>query len=151
MNRRIFTLCGLLAGLLLFAYSCKKDRPIDAPLAPTLSVGELHQTIWNGTLEYKNTDRRSYSVYLNFLSGSDVEVSVYDLKDPKHFYNVQIECSYLIVDRILTIKPQNNGDLDIPIYLNSWYLIRKEPSLLVFQANAGNPDREATMTLHKKL
>ena len=151
MNRRIFTWCGLLAGLLLFACSCKKDTPIDAPLAPTLSVGELHQTIWNGTLEYKDASRLTYSVYLSFVSDSTVEVSTFATTDPTAAFDSKDLCSYTMDDRILTLRTRGALPLNVSIDRNSWYLIRKEPSLLVFQANAGNPAAEATMTLHKKL
>ena len=147
MNRRIFSFCGLLLGLLFLASSCKKDTP----LPPQLSEGELRQTVWNGTLEYKNPKRDSYSVYLNFLSDSEVEVSGYDLKDPTYSRDLQVRYYYTITDRILTLKAQVNRELRPPMDQNTWYLIRKEPSLLVFQANAGNPDLEATLTLRKKL
>ena len=147
MNRRILSFCGLLLGLLFLASSCKKDTP----LPPQLSEGELRQTVWNGTLEYKNARRGSYSVYLNFLSNSEVEVSAYDSKDPTDSYAVQADCFYMITDRIFTLKTQGNRELHPPMDQNTWYLIRKEPSLLVFQANAGNPDREVTLTLRKKL
>ena len=147
MNRRIFSFCGLLLGLLFLASSCKKDTP----LPPQLSEGELRQTVWNGTLEYKNAKRGSYSVYLNFLSGSEVEVSAYDSKDPTDSYAVQADCFYTITDRIFTLKIQGDRELHPSMDQNAWYLIRKEPSLLVFLANAGNPDREATLTLRKKL
>ena len=147
MNRRIFSFCGLLLGLLFLASSCKKDTP----LPPQLSEGELRQTVWNGTLEYKSAKRGSYSVYLNFLSDSEVEVSAYDSKDPTASYIVQADCFYTITDRIFTLKTQGDRELHPSMDQNAWYLIRKEPSLLVFQANAGNPDREATLTLRKKL
>ena len=147
MNRRILSFCGLLLGLLFLASSCKKDTP----LPPQLSEGELRQTVWNGTLEYKNARRGSYSVYLNFLSGSEVEVSAYDSKDPTDSYAVQADCFYMITDRIFTLKIQGDRELHPSMDQNAWYLIRKEPSLLVFQANAGNPDREVTLTLRKKL
>ena len=147
MNRRILSFCGLLLGLLFLASSCKKDTP----LPPQLSEGELRQTVWNGTLEYKNPKRVSYSVYLNFLSDSEVEVSAYDSKDPTASYIVQADCFYTITDRIFTLKTQVDYELNPPMDQNTWYLIRKEPSLLVFQANPGNPDREATLTLRKKL
>ena len=147
MNRRILSFCGLLLGLLFLASSCKKDTP----LPPQLSEGELRQTVWNGTLEYKNAKRGSYSVYLNFLSDSEVEVSAYDSKDPTASYIVQADCFYTITDRIFTLKTQGDRELHPSMDQNAWYLIRKEPSLLVFQANAGNPDREATLTLRKKL
>ena len=147
MNRRIFSFCGLLLGLLFLASSCKKDTP----LPPQLSEGELRQTVWNGTLEYKSAKRGSYSVYLNFLSDSEVEVSAYDSKDPTASYIVQADCFYTITDRIFTLKTQGDRELHPSMDQNAWYLIRKEPSLLVFQANAGNPDREATLTLRRKL
>ena len=147
MNRRILSFCGLLLGLLFLASSCKKDTP----LPPQLSEGELRQTVWNGTLEYKSAKRGSYSVYLNFLSDSEVEVSAYDSKDPTASYIVQADCFYTITDRIFTLKTQGDRELHPSMDQNAWYLIRKEPSLLVFQANAGNPDREATLTLRKKL
>jgi hypothetical protein len=54
-------------------------------------------------------------------------------------------------DRILTLRARDEPYLNVSIDRNSWYLIRKEPSLLVFQANAGNPAAEATLTLRKKL
>lgn len=148
MNRRILSFCGLLLGLLFLASSCKNKK--DTPRLELSSV-ELRQTVWNGTLEYKNAKRGSYSVYLNFLSDSEVEVSAYDSKDPTDSYAVQADCFYTITDRIFTLKTQGNRELYPSVDQNAWYLIRKEPSLLVFLANAGNPDREATMTLHKKL
>ena len=83
MNRRILSFCGLLLGLLFLVSSCKKDTP---RLQLQLSSVELRQTVWNGTLEYKSAKRGSYSVYLNFLSDSEVEVSVYDSKDPTDPY-----------------------------------------------------------------
>ena len=147
MNRRIFSFCGLLLGLLFLASSCKKDTP----LPPQLSEGALRPTVWNGTLEYKNAKRGSYSVYLNFLSDSEVEVSAYDSKDPTASYIVQADCFYTITDRIFTLKTQGDRELHPSMDQNAWYLIRKEPSLLVFQANAGNPAAEATLTLRKKL
>ena len=148
MNRRILSFCGLLLGLLFLASSCKNKK--DTPRLEFSSV-ELRQTVWNGTLEYKNPKRDSYSVYLNFLSDSEVEVSGYDLKDPTYPRDVQVRYYYTITDRILTLKAQVNRELRPPMDQNTWYLIRKEPSLLVFQANAGNPDLEATLTLRKKL
>ena len=148
MNRRILSFCGLLLGLLFLVSSCKKDTP---RLQLQLSSVELRQTVWNGTLEYKNAKRDSYSVYLNFLSDSEVEVSGYDLKDPTYSRDLQVRYYYTITDRIFTLKSQVNRDLYPPMDQNTWYLIRKEPSLLVFQANAGNPDLEATLTLRKKL
>ena len=147
MNRRILSFCGLLLGLLFLASSCKKDTP----LPPQLSEGELRQTVWNGTLEYKNAKRDSYSVYLNFLSDSEVEVSAYASKDPTASYYEQARYYYTVTDRIFTLKTQVDYELNPPIDKNIWYLIRKEPSLLVFQANAGNPAAEATLTLRKKL
>ena len=148
MNRRILSFCGLLLGLLFLASSCKKDTP----LPPQLSEGELRQTVWNGTLEYKSVKRgSSYSVYLNFLSDSEVEVSAYDSKDPTDPYYVQARYYYTLTDRIFTLKTQVDYELNPPMDKNTWYLIRKEPSLLVFQANAGNPAAEATLTLRKKL
>ena len=147
MNRRILSFCGLLLGLLFLACSCKKDTP----LPPQLSEGELRQTVWNGTLEYKNAKRDSYSVYLNFLSDSEVEVSAYASKDPTASYYEQARYYYTVTDRIFTLKTQVDYELNPPIDKNTWYLIRKEPSLLVFQANAGNPAAEATLTLRKKL
>ena len=148
MNRRILSFCGLLLGLLFLVSSCKKDTP---RLQLQLSSVELRQTVWNGTLEYKSAKRGSYSVYLNFLSDSEVEVSVYDSKDPTDPYYVQARYYYTLTDRIFTLKTQVDYELNPPMDKNTWYLIRKEPSLLVFQANAGNPDREATLTLRKKL
>ena len=148
MNRRILSFCGLLLGLLFLASSCKNEK--DTPRLQFSSV-ELRQTVWNGTLEYKNPKRDSYSVYLNFLSDSEVEVSGYDLKDPTYSRDLQVRYYYTITDRILTLKAQVNRELRPPMDQNTWYLIRKEPSLLVFQANAGNPDLEATLTLRKKL
>ena len=144
MNRRILSFCGLLLGLLFLASSCKKDTP----LPPQLSEGELRQTVWNGTLEYKNAKRGSYSVYLNFLSDSEVEVIADDWIDPT---DSQVRYYYTITDGIFTLKAQVNRELHPQMDQDTWYLIRKEPSLLVFQANAGNPDREATLTLRKKL
>ena len=148
MNRRILSFCGLLLGLLFLASSCKKDTP---RLQLQLSSVELRQTVWNGTLEYKSAKRGSYSVYLNFLSDSEVEVSAYDSKDPTASYYVQARYYYTLTDRIFTLKTQVDYELNPPMDKNTWYLIRKEPSLLVFQANPGNPDREATLTLRKKL
>ena len=147
MNRRILSFCGLLLGLLFLASSCKKDTP----LPPQLSEGELRQTVWNGTLEYKNAKRDSYSVYLNFLSDSEVEVSAYASKDPTASYYEQARYYYTVTDRIFTLKTQVDRELHPSMDQNAWYLIRKEPSLLVFQANAGNPAAEATLTLRKKL
>ena len=144
MNRRIFSFCGLLLGLLFLASSCKKDTP----LPPQLSEGELRQTVWNGTLEYKNPKRDNYSVYLNFLSDSEVEVIADDWIDPT---DSQVRYYYTITDGIFTLKAQVNRELHPQMDQDTWYLIRKEPSLLVFQANAGNPDREATLTLRKQL
>ena len=148
MNRRILSFCGLLLGLLFLVSSCKKDTP---RLQLQLSSVELKQTVWNGTLEYKSAKRGSYSVYLNFLSDSEVEVSAYDSKDPTASYYVQARYYYTLTDRIFTLKTQVDYELNPPMDQNTWYLIRKEPSLLVFQANPGNPDREATLTLRKKL
>ena len=148
MNRRILSFCGLLLGLLFLASSCKNKK--DTPRLQLSSV-ELRQTVWNGTLEYKNAKRGSYSVYLNFLSDSEVEVSAYDSKDPTAYYYVQARYYYTITDRIFTLKTQVDYELNPSMDQNTWYLIRKEPSLLVFQANAGNPDLEATLTLRKKL
>ena len=148
MNRRILSFCGLLLGLLFLVSSCKKDTP---RLQLQLSSVELRQTVWNGTLEYKSAKRGSYSVYLNFLSDSEVEVSVYDSKDPTDLYYVQARYYYTLTDRIFTLKTQVDYELNPPMDKNTWYLIRKEPSLLVFQANAGNPAAEATLTLRKKL
>ena len=150
MNRRILSFCGLLLGLLFLVSSCKKDTP-RLQLQLQLSSVELRQTVWNGTLEYKSAKRGSYSVYLNFLSDSEVEVSVYDSKDPTDPYYVQARYYYTLTDRIFTLKTQVDYELNPPMDKNTWYLIRKEPSLLVFQANAGNPDLEATLTLRKKL
>ena len=148
MNRRILSFCGLLLGLLFLASSCKNKK--DTPRLQLSSV-ELRQTVCNGTLEYKNPKRDNYSVYLNFLSDSEVEVSAYDSKDPTASYYVQARYYYTLTDRIFTLKTQVDYELNPPMDQNTWYLIRKEPSLLVFQANAGNPDREATLTLRKKL
>ena len=148
MNRRILSFCGLLLGLLFLASSCKSKK--DTPRLQLSSV-ELRQTVWNGTLEYKNPKRDNYSVYLNFLSDSEVEVSAYDSKDPTDPYYVQARYYYTLTDRIFTLKTQVDYELNPPMDKNTWYLIRKEPSLLVFQANAGNPAAEATLTLRKKL
>lgn len=148
MNRRIFSFCGLLLGLLFLASSCKNKK--DTPRLQLSSV-ELRQTVWNGTLEYKSAKRVSYSVYLNFLSDSEVEVSAYDSKDPTASYYVQARYYYTLTDRIFTLKTQVDYELNPPMDQNAWYLIRKEPSLLVFQANPGNPAAEATLTLRKKL
>ena len=150
MNRRILSFCGLLLGLLFLVSSCKKDTP-RLQLQLQLSSVELRQTVWNGTLEYKSAKRVSYSVYLNFLSDSEVEVSAYDSKDPTASYYVQARYYYTLTDRIFTLKTQVDYELNPPMDKNTWYLIRKEPSLLVFQANAGNPAAEATLTLRKKL
>lgn len=148
MNRRILSFCGLLLGLLFLASSCKNKK--DTPRLQLSSV-ELRQTVWNGTLEYKNPKRDNYSVYLNFLSDSEVEVIADDWIDPTYSDDVQVRYYYTITDRIFTLKAQVNRELHPPMDQDTWYLIRKEPSLLVFQANAGNPDREATLTLRKQL
>lgn len=148
MNRRILSFCGLLLGLLFLASSCKNKK--DTPRLQLSSV-ELRQTVWNGTLEYKNPKRDNYSVYLNFLSDSEVEVIADDWIDPTDSHDVQVRYYYTITDRILTLKAQVNRELHPQMDQDTWYLIRKEPSLLVFQANAGNPDREATLTLRKQL
>ena len=147
MNRRIFSFCGLLLGLLFLASSCKKDTP----LPPQLSEGELRQTVWNGTLEYKSAKYGPYSVYLSFVSDSVVEVSTSTTTDLTAAHDIQAPCSYTMDDRVLTLRTQGERYLYVSIDRNSWYLIRKEPSLLVFQANAGNPASEATLTLRKKL
>ena len=146
MNRRILSFCGLLLGLLFLASSCKKDTP-----RLRLSSVELRQTVWNGTLEYKNAKYGSYSVYLSFLSDSVVEVSTSTTTDLTAAHDIQAPCSYTMDDRVLTLRTQGERYLYVSIDRNSWYLIRKEPSLLVFQANAGNPASEATLTLRKKL
>ena len=148
MNRRILSFCGLLLGLLFLASSCKNKK--DTPRLQLSSV-ELRQTVWNGTLEYKNAKRDNYSVYLNFLSDSEVEVIADDWIDPTYSDDVQVRYYYTITDRIFTLKAQVNRELHPQMDQDTWYLIRKEPSLLVFQANAGNPDLEATLTLRKKL
>ena len=148
MNRRILSFCGLLLGLLFLASSCKNKK--DTPRLQLSSV-ELRQTVWNGTLEYKNPKRDNYSVYLNFLSDSEVEVIADDWIDPTYSDDVQVRYYYTITDRIFTLKAQVNRELHPQMDQDKWYLIRKEPSLLVFQANAGNPDREATLTLRKQL
>lgn len=148
MNRRIFSFCGLLLGLLFLASSCKNKK--DTPRLQLSSV-ELRQTVWNGTLEYKNPKRDNYSVYLNFLSDSEVEVIADDWIDPTYSHDVQVRYYYTITDGIFTLKAQVNRELHPQMDQDTWYLIRKEPSLLVFQANAGNPDREATLTLRKQL
>ena len=146
MNRRILSFCGLLLGLLFLASSCKKDTP-----RLHLSSLELRQTVWNGTLEYKSAKYGPYSVYLSFVSDSVVEVSTSTTTDLTAAHDIQAPCSYTMDDRVLTLRTQGERYLYVSIDRNSWYLIRKEPSLLVFQANAGNPDREATLTLRKKL
>ena len=146
MNRRILSFCGLLLGLLFLASSCKKDTP-----RLHLSSLELRQTVWNGTLEYKNAKRGPYSVYLSFVSDSVVEVSTSTTTDLTAAHDIQAPCSYTMDDRVLTLRTQGERYLYVSIDRNSWYLIRKEPSLLVFQANAGNPASEATLTLRKKL
>lgn len=148
MNRRILSFCGLLLGLLFLASSCKSKK--DTPRLQLSSV-ELRQTAWYGTLEYKNPKRDNYSVYLNFLSDSEVEVIADDWIDPTYSDDVQVRYYYTITDRIFTLKAQVNRELHPQMDQDTWYLIRKEPSLLVFQANAGNPDREATLTLRKQL
>lgn len=148
MNRRILSFCGLLLGLLFLASSCKNKK--DTPRLQLSSV-ELRQTVWNGTLEYKNPKRDNYSVYLNFLSDSEVEVIADDWIDPTYSDDVQVRYYYTITNRIFTLKAQVNRELHPQMDQDTWYLIRKEPSLLVFQANAGNPDREATLTLRKQL
>lgn len=146
MNRRILSFCGLLLGLLFLASSCKNKK--DTPRLQLSSV-ELRQTVWNGTLEYKSAKRgSSYSVYLNFLSDSEVEVIADDWIDPT---DSQVRYYYTITDGIFTLKAQVNREHHPQMDQDIWYLIRKEPSLLVFQANAGNPDREATLTLRKQL
>ena len=145
MNRRILSFCGLLLGLLFLASSCKNKK--DTPRLQLSSV-ELRQTAWYGTLEYKNPKRDNYSVYLNFLSDSEVEVIADDWVDPT---DSQVRYYYTITDGIFTLKAQVNRELHPQMDQDTWYLIRKEPSLLVFQANAGNPDREATLTLRKQL
>ena len=145
MNRRILSFCGLLLGLLFLASSCKKDTP-----RLRLSSVELRQTVWNGTLEYKSAKYGPYSVYLSFVSDSIVEVSTFTTTDLTAAHDLEAPCSYTMDDRILTLRTQ--GDLYLRVSIDrSWYLIRKEPSLLVFQANAGNPAAEATLTLRKKL
>ena len=146
MNRRILSFCGLLLGLLFLASSCKKDTP-----RLRLSSLELRQTVWNGTLEYKSAKYGPYSVYLSFVSDSVVEVSTSTTTDLTAAHDIQAPCSYTMDDRVLTLRTQGERYLYVSIDRNSWYLIRKEPSLLVFQANPGNPDREATLTLRKKL
>ena len=146
MNRRIFSFSGLLLGLLFLASSCKKDTP-----RLHLSSLELRQTVWNGTLEYKSAKYGSYSVYLSFVSDSVVEVSTSTTTDLTAAHDIQAPCSYTMDDRVLTLRTQGERYLYVSIDRNSWYLIRKEPSLLVFQANAGNPASEATLTLRKKL
>ena len=146
MNRRILSFCGLLLGLLFLASSCKKDTP-----RLHLSSLELRQTVWNGTLEYKSAKYGPYSVYLSFVSDSVVEVSTSTATDLTAFHDIEAPCRYTMDDRILTLRTQGDLYLRVSIDRSSWYLIRKEPSLLVFQANAGNPDREATLTLRRKL
>ena len=146
MNRRILSFCGLLLGLLFLASSCKKDTP-----RLHLSSLELRQTVWNGTLEYKSAKYGPYSVYLSFVSDSVVEVSTSTTTDLTAAHDIQDPCSYTMDDRVLTLRTQGERYLYVSIDRNSWYLIRKEPSLLVFQANAGNPASEATLTLRKKL
>lgn len=146
MNRRIFSFSGLLLGLLFLASSCKKDTP-----RLHLSSLELRQTVWNGTLEYKSAKYGPYSVYLSFVSDSVVEVSTSTTTDLTAAHDIQAPCSYTMDDRVLTLRTQGERYLYVSIDRNSWYLIRKEPSLLVFQANAGNPASEATLTLRKKL
>ena len=146
MNRRILSFCGLLLGLLFLASSCKKDTP-----RLRLSSVELRQTVWNGTLEYKNAKYGPYSVYLSFVSDSVVEVSTFTTTDLTGAHDLEAPCSYTMDDRILTLRTQGERYLYVSIDRSTWYLIRKEPSLLVFQANAGNPASEATLTLRKKL
>lgn len=146
MNRRILSFCGLLLGLLFLASSCKKDTP-----RLRLSSVELRQTVWNGTLEYKSAKYGPYSVYLSFVSDSVVEVSTFTTTDLTAAHDLEAPCSYTMDDRILTLRTQGDLYLRVSIDRSSWYLIRKEPSLLVFQANAGNPAAEATLTLRKKL
>lgn len=146
MNRRILSFCGLLLGLLFLASSCKKDTP-----RLRLSSVELRQTVWNGTLEYKSAKYGPYSVYLSFVSDSVVEVSTFTTTDLTAAHDLEALCSYTMDDRILTLRTQGERYLYVSIDRSTWYLIRKEPSLLVFQANAGNPAAEATLTLRKKL
>ena len=146
MNRRILSFCGLLLGLLFLASSCKKDTP-----RLHLSSLELRQTVWNGTLEYKSAKYGPYSVYLSFVSDSIVEVSTFTTTDLTAAHDSEAPCRYTMDDRILTLRTQGDLYLRVSIDRSSWYLIRKEPSLLVFQANAGNPAAEATLTLRKKL
>ena len=146
MNRRILSFCGLLLGLLFLASSCKKDTP-----RLRLSSVELRQTVWNGTLEYKSAKYGPYSVYLSFVTDSVVEVSTFTTTDLTGAHDLEAPCSYTMDDRILTLRTQGERYLYVSIDRSTWYLIRKEPSLLVFQANAGNPAAEATLTLRKKL
>ena len=146
MNRRILSFCGLLLGLLFLASSCKKDTP-----RLRLSSVELRQTVWNGTLEYKSAKYGPYSVYLSFVSDSVVEVSTFTTTDLTGAHDLEAPCSYTMDDRILTLRTQGERYLYVSIDRSTWYLIRKEPSLLVFQANAGNPAAEAMLTLRKKL
>lgn len=146
MNRRILSFCGLLLGLLFLASSCKKDTP-----RLQLSSLELRQTVWNGTLEYKSAKYGPYSVYLSFVSDSIVEVSTSTTTDLTALHDIEAPCSYTMDDRILTLRTLGERYLYVSIDRSTWYLIRKEPSLLVFQANAGNPAAEATLTLRKKL
>lgn len=146
MNRRILSFCGLLLGLLFLASSCKKDTP-----RLRLSSVELRQTVWNGTLEYKSAKYGPYSVYLSFVSDSVVEVSTSTTTNLTGAHDLEAPCSYTMDDRILTLRTQGERYLYVSIDRSTWYLIRKEPSLLVFQANAGNPAAEATLTLRKKL
>ena len=148
MNRRILSFCGLLLGLLFLASSCKNKK--DTPRLRLSSV-ELRQTVWNGTLEYKSAKYGPYSVYLSFVSDSVVEVSTFTTTDLTAAHDLEAPCSYTMDDRILTLRTQGDLYLRVSIDRSSWYLIRKEPSLLVFQANAGNPAAEATLTLRKKL
>ena len=148
MNRRILSFCGLLLGLLFLASSCKNKK--DTPRLRLSSV-ELRQTVWNGTLEYKSAKYGPYSVYLSFVSDSVVEVSTFTTTDLTAAHDLEALCSYTMDDRILTLRARDEPYLNVSIDRNSWYLIRKEPSLLVFQANAGNPAAEATLTLRKKL
>ena len=105
MNRRILSFCGLLLGLLFLASSCKSKK--DTPRLQLSSV-ELRQTVWNGTWESKNAKRDSYSVYLNFLSDSEVEVIADDWIDPT---DSQVRYYYTITDGIFTLKAQVNREL----------------------------------------
>lgn len=93
----------------------------------------------------------SYSVHFSFVSDSVVEFTSSKFTDPSYIYEDHRPCFYTVTGRILTLKVTRQGTPVPAIGEYTWYLVRKEPSLLVFQANVGSPSTEQTMTLHKKL